>query len=630
MEEDEPPATSRSARSLRSAATSAEIIEETVEAFAGEAEEPVIEIGPEEDVYSYMMFIGPTASIRAKGRINADTWVGFFLVGVTLFIQGYLLWAVFNSVITTNIDWEKGIVNAPGTEWALAAEVGEGCNTGASLCTLERIGEELHYSCAPPSVRLTSRWHELDTNGDGIWTREEVKAARAQLKCKYIVDPVEFFDVVQTFVLNREKIIWVHPDVRAGTGIAQPYFTYAAGDVIMCGYRDEKMCANVLRSGFFDAPLKYNTVPRVGNTIDSAMHYCRELLKPGGTCERTLPSTYSVWKVESDQECKGKHFSKFVFEHPKTGTKKSFLAVDYEARRQFEKVNSPLFKLYKTVIVAVWVFAMIFEVKKMIGISTWVYSMKSASSAREEGLEAVEMDPDSETYTINGITIQHRVIQGLVTIIRFFMILILFWVGTSLLLQSPEYMTLLFDAVSLKFIIELQEIFYAQILRQRVRDQTMNVNGMVVPAAGPTSINSHPGIKDFSWLLIVIVISVLLLHLHYENSVKPIGEGLECACLGVGDKCIEAQNFTYDFWHDYWRYKTPQVFKDVDALKAEVEQVEGSPQEAQAASTQLLQVNATLASLAKAPLTSIMRTQDHALRSMIVRHHSFHAGRTSF
>merc|ERR1740138_814969 len=106
--------------------------------------------------------------------------------------------------------------------------------------------------------------------------------------------------------------------------------------------------------------------------------------------------------------------------------------------------------------------------------------MESATNAIDDGKAPVELDNDGK-YTINGITITHRIIQGIVCFIRSVMILILAWVGTSLLLQSPEYMSLLFDAVSLKFIIELQVIFYEQILRQRVRDQTESVAKMAVP-----------------------------------------------------------------------------------------------------------------------------------------------------
>jgi hypothetical protein len=588
------------------------ILEETAEGFAGESEEPIIEIGPGDDVYAYMMLIGPTESVKSQGRLNTDTLVGFFLVLVTICIQGYLLWAVFNSVVAGNVKWEIGIVNTGQGNWNLVGEVGDGCNTGKSLCTLEDPGDggdEKHYSCAPPSVRLTGRWYELDTNGDGVWTREEVVAAREKLQCKYIVDPVEVFDVFAKFVINRENIIWVHPDVREHKAIAKPYFTYASGDIIMCGYRNERMCANVLRNGFFDAPLEFSTVPRVGNTIDSAMFYCRELLKPGGTCEKVLPSTYSVWKVESDQECKGKKYNKFVYEHPISGIKRSFLSVDYKARLQYKKTLTPLFIVYKSFIIMIWVMSMIYELKKMMGIAAWVYGMESATNAIEDGKAPVEMDKESGEYIINGITMGHRLTQGIICFIRSVMILILFWVGTSLLLQSPEFMSLLFDAVSLKFIIELQEIFYAQILRQRVRDQTDSVAPMQVPMVGPGTWCSHPGVKDFGWFLIVVGITFGTMYFNYETTVLPLGEALECTCLGIGPKCIEAQNFTYNFWYDYWRYATPQVFKDVDVMK----RAHGSGG--------LLQTNVTSTSLANVSVSSIMRTSNGALKSMIDRHH---------
>merc|ERR1719183_3277674 len=109
------------------------------------------------------------------------------------------------------------------------------------------------------------------------------------------------------------------------------------GDIIMCGYRNEAMCRNVLQRGYFDAPLKYGTVPRIGNTTMSALDYCIDLLREGGTCDRVLPSTYSVWKIQSDEECGEKWYSKFVYKHPTTGSAKSFLAVDYEARIQAAK-----------------------------------------------------------------------------------------------------------------------------------------------------------------------------------------------------------------------------------------------------------------------------------------------------
>merc|ERR1719155_459862 len=99
----------------------------------------------------------------------------------------------------------------------------------------------------------------------------------------------------------------------------------------MCQYRSKDMCSNLMERGFFHGPLKYGTAPRVGTTIDSALKYCYDLLKDGGTCQRFLPSTYSVWRVASGNQCQAPSYSKFVYENPGNGVKKSMLEVDYEA-----------------------------------------------------------------------------------------------------------------------------------------------------------------------------------------------------------------------------------------------------------------------------------------------------------
>merc|ERR1719310_361903 len=100
--------------------------------------------------------------------------MAYFLVILNFFMQGLLLYTIYNEVVVSNIDWQNGIMRYEGKDWNLFAPPPGGCNDGGSLC----IRENNTFSCAPPSVQLTGRWAELDTNGDGIWTREEVTEAK--------------------------------------------------------------------------------------------------------------------------------------------------------------------------------------------------------------------------------------------------------------------------------------------------------------------------------------------------------------------------------------------------------------------------------------------------------------------
>jgi hypothetical protein len=558
-------------------------------------------VADKENIYDFLMFISPTDGAHSNGKLTIDITVGYLLVLLTLLIQGLLLTAVYNRVVVGAVEWKNGIFQSEGNKaWSLLAQEDfSQCNMGDSLCTMK----DHTFECAPPSVRLSGKWNELDLNHDNVWTREEAISAKDELKCKYVVDPVELFDVFINFVKKRDNIIWVHPDILQGRAISKPYFDYAMGDIIMCGYRNEAMCRNVLQRGFFDAPLTHNTVPRVGNTSTSAINYCVDLLRTGGVCDRVLPSTYSVWKIQSDEECKGKWYTKFVYKHPVTGVEKSFLSVDYEARQEAERVQTVKFKIFKTIIVMVWVMSMVYELKRLFEIYTWIFSMPGEQFCRDQNLPLCEdrvnrprtmlddegkpqrfelSDNDKpQRFKINGISPLHRICVVIVTTLRLIMLSVLTIVGLSLLLHSPEYMTLLFDAISLVFILDLASIIAKYVLRQSVREQCAEeVEPIEVTLFGPTAVTRRQSIMDMAWFAVIALAAICIVWYFYADSVIPLDEALQCTCLGVGESCVEAQKFNYDFWYTYWKDVTPQIFKDVDALRRRTEgllfQVEAS------------------------------------------------------
>lgn len=526
-----------------------------------------MELKPSEDVYSYFMFIAPTEKKKEKSAATFDTLMAFLLVFLNIFFQGILLYAVFWRVVVKTNEWRSEITQfGPVGQTSLMAGPAAECNDGSSLCRIEGG----NFTCAPPSVQLTSRWEELDVNGDGYWTREEVLANRDALKCKYVVDPLEVFDVFVKTVLNREGIIWIHPDLRAGKAIHKAYFTYASGDVIMCGYRNNDMCGNLFQSGFFDAALEFNTVPRVGNTIDAARKYCHELLKPGGFCDLTLPSTYAVWKIESAQECKKAKYGKFVYKHPQNHVQKALLAVDYSARQDIQTTKTPLFRVFLFIILSIWMLAMIDQLKQIVIIFTWVAKFKSDKDFKNDD-EVLEQGEGSEkTYIIQGISAEHRVMVALITCIRTVMLAVLTVVGVMMLLKSTGYTDLVMDAVSLVFILEIGTILYVQVLRPQIREQVENLIPMEISPEGLEWLNSRPALVDLLYLVLVFVSVVLMMASHYTVIVDPLFQALECTCVNQGATCREANKFNYGFWHHYWKEQTPNVFKEINQLKSQL------------------------------------------------------------
>merc|ERR1719313_3171327 len=478
--------------------------------------------------------------------------MAYLLVFMSFFFQGLLIYTIGNQVVANNVKWRDGILKSDSALNLVGDSGGQQCNDGGSLCF--KNGDI--YSCAPPSVQLTGRWEELDENGDGIWARGEVEKRRDELKCSYAVDPVEVFDVFHKFLLERRSLIWLHPDVVAGKAIHKPYFEYAMGDIIMCGYRNTDMCSNLLQRGVFDSPLAY----------------CRDLLRSGGTCEMALPSTYATWRIDSAQQCGKKEYEKFVYTHPSANVSRSLLSVDYRTRQDFERSKTTIFFLFKGIIIFLWLMAMTYELKNIIIVLTWVCRFPDAAQFGDNPVtETVdEADPEKIKYTISGITSSHRLAVGILNLGRLAMTIVLTYVGVSFLAKQTSYTNLLLDGVALLFIVEIANMLYVQVLRSEIRAQTEDIEPMVVDMYGIDWLNRRPALTDFVWLLGCSIVVVAVMYTFYTDISVPVSEALECTCLSRGDRCFEAEQFSTEFWRKYWLKDVPRIIKEVNAMKGGV------------------------------------------------------------
>lgn len=533
----------------------------------GGAEPCFLKIAPKDTVYSFFMFTCPLENAMSpKSFTTSKKALAYFLAIATLLFQALLLYAIYEAVVTSHTQWRNSIVSSEGGGFNLfGGGGGDTCNAGGSLCS----ESEGTLTCAPPSVQLTGRWDELDTNGDGDWTREEVNAAQKNLQCKYGVDPVEVFQVFLNFLKKREHLIWLHPDVKAGKRIPHTYFQYAAGDLIMCGYRNSDMCANLLERGVFEAPLKYGTSPRVGTTIESALAYCFDLLESGGECERTLPSTYSVWKKASDEQCYGPEYSKLVYTHPdkeQYDVSKSMLTVDYAANQDYSRnTANQLFTIFKAVIILLFFMTMFCEFKDIAVLFIWVLKFPAATADLPEVCESISAeDPSSVKYEIQATTAAHRFAVAMLCVVRLIMVVVLLVVGFTFLAQDTDWVNLVLNAVALSFIMDIANGLFLQVLNTADQDAFLEAEPVYVPQIFMTS---RPAVNDMLGCLGVGALLVILMWANHETVNAPLSTALRCACLSEGSHCREANGFNKEFWDQYWRYDVPNVLKDIEQMQ---------------------------------------------------------------
>jgi len=531
-------------------------------------EEPQDLIAPSSDVFSYFLLTAP-GERKKHGRFTVDACTSYILVFSVLFIQCILLFCVWHRVIGANVDWMAGIMNT-GKDWNIVGQKQTGCNDGSSLCVIENGT----FTCAPPSVQLIGRWDDLDTNKDGVWTRQECIHSRETLKCSFGVDPLEVFDMIGGLLQNREseKYIWVHPDVQKGIAISRDYFTYIMGDVAMCSYRNGDMCGNLVKRGFFDAAIMSGKIPRVGTTVRSALTYCHALLDYGGICERYMPSAYATWKIESVSECSAASYKKFVYKDPNSGRTKSLLSVDYDARQSYEVAQTPVFLVYKTCIIFIWMLLIVHQLRDVQKTLAWIHTIPlvdedngeyDAPSART----LMRMDSSRRRAVlkdeeIHKITRSHRAMLTVVNLTRLCILCTLLYVGLNFLAKQNDYIGLLLDGVAMIFIVEVQDILYSHVIRQDVRQtweerSPMPFTDALPPFGASSKFRPRADILDLAWFFILLSLASMFMAFHLLWVVKPLYGALQCTCLSEGSQCREAHAFSYQFWQQYWMLDLP-------------------------------------------------------------------------
>lgn len=370
----------------------------------------------------------------------------------------------------------------------------------------------------------------------------------------------------------------------------------------MCNYRNVEMCPNLLKRGFFDDPLMTGSSPRVGKTIESALNYCYELLKPGGVCERSLPSAYSVWRKASEKQCLGQEYHKFIYKHPKTGNGKSLLKVNYVAVSLYEKGRSSyLFIIFKSIIIMMFGLCMIVELQDILVVFTWVLTFPAerdvdeavvvtardseintarsresvAGTARVSSESAGDLSARSEggaqKHTIHGITFKHRMLVCCLSVVRFILAILLLWVGTVFLIQDTDYLNLLLNGVALVFVIEIANCLYGQLISEELREKFEETEPFSVSMASTWKWVwfRNPAMRDFFRLALILAVLFTGMYMHYVHIAKPLSRALECACLSQGKQCFEADQYDTNFWKTYWGHDVPEIFASVKKMKKE-------------------------------------------------------------
>jgi hypothetical protein len=474
---------------------------------------------------------------------------------------------------------------------------------------------ETHLHCTASSFGFINAWSDLDRDGDGMWTLEEARADEANLGCRLGLPVEEVFRSTCRGVQKDNEDTSEHPpfnvhlvplSVSERRAIPKAYFDWWIGLAVICTAHDVSRCGELVSKGLFDGAIGAGPRFTKGGIqdLDSALDYCQRLLRPGGMCEKTLPGAYMMYRSRVTEKCGAPSYSTGArYDNPfQSRDVMSTIAVKYATVDEYTTASSFQFCFFQSLILFLYFVNLLGELKAIIHLGDFIVSFETdervplltprmrrilkpwtrtasrhisslshsmsmasfgsnppaptpgeAEDASDEEEEIGNVDKTGN-HVITKISRAHKITVTSMFLVRVFVLVYMFHVGSMFLLTNHKYDDLLLNAVALAFIFELPEFLYAFLVSDEMKSDLEGIHTADYVTALPTRGCTTMLLSKSLWGTVIIPIVVLVVVVfHYEETTMPSLRALQCTCFQIGDDCGVASKFDRMWWNSYWK-----------------------------------------------------------------------------
>lgn len=438
-----------------------------------------------------------------------------------------------------------------------------------------------HFTCMTQSLQFTQEWETLDIDGDGMWSLQEAKNDTAGLGKKYGVSPETVFhnaiDGLRMHGMDglfSNHSFYLSQDVKFGNALPKAYFNYWTGDAMLCSLFDGTSCEVAAKEGFFAEALRPGRVSANSKGIldlESALQYCHKMLERNGGCETVMPLDWKRHREQRRDQCgrrelvdEGtKYVNPFDANQVVNVLKRRFQMAD-----QAEDAASPLFLIFLTLIIMLWLLSVISEWRALLkkleflmlfpGIAEDNTTGHISRSASNDG------DPEDHpnVYHITGLSPPHRAVLVVVWTLRVGVVLVLTQFGVQFLLVETNYLNLVLNSLALTFILSIDNMLF-----EMVESSTRAQMKCCKDIKFETRFNGYWLKKECWGVFVVPIVAVLIVaQCTYEYKL-PIIAALQCACQQEGPQCLDSIQSQVGWWNVYWNHTLPAAMHQIEAMR---------------------------------------------------------------
>lgn len=421
-------------------------------------------------------------------------------------------------------------------------------------------------------------------------------------------------------------------NLLTGVAVHKAYLNWYLHKPLLCMYGDHDMCGALFERGFFDEALRQKSSSEFADAASALkychnllQYECLDILPNTYRVWRSVSNQQCGAKIFGQIEYHSpadaapatlgrKSTDAILGRDDKAPVITPMLSVDFRKRLEYATTRTPHFRLFLAILLVTFLSVMALEMRSIgksfmwcamfpadipshrhgrivgreavhiryrggTGASTYGgASNKSSTSSlkrmslesktdSEEEAESSEDEPDIKKEIL-GVRWDHRFLVALMTSARLMLWCFLMWSGIMFLTGPPRYLTLIFDALSLVFIFEIDELLYRTMLRHEFKKDHESIQEMKVPQWHGGAVSGWIGvIFDMAWFFAVILLGAAIVYTYCQRELNPLLDSLECLCTVTGPQCFSANHYTKQWWDTYWTTMLPAADLIIDQLK---------------------------------------------------------------
>jgi len=170
----------------------------------------------------------------------------------------------------------------------------------------------------------------------------------------------------------------------------------------------------------------------------------------------------------------------------------------------------------------------------------------------EEARKAVGYYDDG-VLVIRSIHRSHQVVCSALVVLRVWVLLYMWNVGSAFILATHSFADLLLNSLALAFIMDMPEFLFKLLVSDSMKSKLERVAFVHFRTSFPSSKIGRVFLHKHFWGLVIMpAVAIFIVRKNDRHNTIEVLAALRCACQQTGETCLMASKYGKWWWDQHW------------------------------------------------------------------------------